>query len=104
MKEVKFENRTFQYKVETHETENYESEMSGGMRDITIFYEGTETFFQKKFIFFGKKIEKTRPKKVFEIYANANNPSISKEWGYKAISDEVAKLERKEEIDKGFLI
>ena len=58
----------------------------------------------KKFIFFGKKIEKTRPKKVFEIYANANNPSISKEWWYKAISDEVAKLERKEEIDKGFLI
>ena len=98
MKKIVFNNRTFEYKVEQiFDESSYSSH-------VTIFYEGEETYTQRKYVFFGEKITKVRPKEVFRIYENADNPQLLKEWWNKVISEKVKMLDRQEEINKGILI
>lgn len=96
MKTIVFNNRTFSYIV-LHV-------LSADSNVETIFYEGEETYTEREYVFFGKKITKVRPKEVFKIYANANNPEISKEWWNKSIGAKVAISDRQEELNKGILI
>lgn len=89
MKEIQIDGRVLQYEV---------------IDSITIFYEGKESYEEKKYFFFGKKITKIRPKEIFRIYNDANNPNVLKEWWLKAIRVKLDILKRQEEIDRGELI
>jgi hypothetical protein len=94
MKEIQIDGRILQYEVFT---DNWE-------RGITVFYEGKESYQERKYFFFGKKITKIRPKEIFRIHKDAKNPNILKEWWLKAIRVKLDILKRQEEIDKGELI
>jgi hypothetical protein len=93
MKKIVVNNRTFHYKVVGSECD-YE----------TVFYEGEETYTRRKYFLFGEKITKVRPKEVFTIYQNANDPNIDKKWWLKAIEEKIKYLNRKKEIEEGILI
>jgi hypothetical protein len=89
MKEIQIYGRVLQYEV---------------IDSITIFYEGKESYERKKYFFFGKKITKIRPKEIFRIYNDVNNPNVLKEWWEKAIRISLDVIKRQEEIDRGELI
>lgn len=94
MKEIQVEGRTLKYDVLTDEC--------GG--ETSIFYEGLESYTVRKYLLFGKKITKTRPKEIFRIYANPENPYLTKEWWQKSIRIKLNILNRQQEIEKGILI
>ena len=57
MKEIQIEGRTLQFEVFTDKCG----------RKITIFYEGLESYTERKYLFFGEKITKTRHKEIFRM-------------------------------------
>lgn len=97
MKKLKINGRELQYQVILHET----SLMSWR---TTEFYEGIETISRKKYLFFGKTIIEVKPKKIFEIEFNIENPKWSKDDIKKSIDKELAILEREAEIERGEII
>jgi len=95
MKEIQIDGRILQYEVFTDKWESR----------ITVFYEGKESYQERKYFLFGKKITKIRPKEIFRIHnADANDPKITKQWWLKAIRVKLDILKRQEEIDRGELI
>lgn len=97
MKEINYRGRLLQYEgfTDCHEF---------GDISYTEFYDGMETFTRKKYYFFGKEITYTRPRLLFTIFADADDPQISKEQWRKWISEEIALLSRKDELKRGELI
>jgi hypothetical protein len=71
---------------------------------VVVFYEGLESYTERKYLLFGKKITKTRPKEIFRIYNDPKNSNLSKDWWRKKIREKIKILNRKEEIEKGILI
>ena len=96
-KEIEIDSRKFQYAVqyEANEADSYE---------YTEFYDGMEIKTRKKWIFWGETIEIARPKKVFTIWSDINNPRLTKEWWRREIRKEIELLKRSEEIKNGQVI
>jgi len=70
----------------------------------TRFYQGTEEIIKRKYIFFGEKITKVVPKKVFLVGFWIENPNWTKEELRKKLEREVKILNRAKEIERGELI
>lgn len=83
MKELNYKNgseiRTFQYQTR--------DELFSGIE--TDFYEGVEEYEERQFLFFGKKIKKTKPKFLFTILADIENPDLTELWWTKEISKKI---------------
>ena len=94
MKEIQIEGRTLQFELFTDRW---------GQK-ITIFYEGLESYTERKYLLFGEKITKTRPKEIFRILRDVKDPYLKKEWWQKAIRIKLNILNRQQEIEKGILI
>ena len=97
LKEIEIDGRKFQYAVqcEANEADSYE---------YTEFYDGIEITKRKKWILWGEEITIAKPKLVFTIYSDINNPRLTKEWWRREIRKEVELLTRSEEIAKGEVI
>ena len=94
MKIIIYNNRVFQYEI----VDNYY------FNPATIFYEGFITKHRLKYLFFGPKITKYKPKFVFDLFSNIESPNITKEDIIKLIKTNVDILNRKEEIKNGIII
>lgn len=98
MKEINIEGRILQYETVSSNDGWADSSM------VTKFYEGEEEFWEKKFIIFGEREIKKRPKFLFEIFADTQNDRLSKEWWREKIKNELSLLNRRAELDKNELI
>ena len=93
MKTLKYKNRIFQYEI-----------ISSDMIPETMFYDGVETVTRKKYYIFGKDISYTKPKYVFSIYVNIEDPRRDKASIRGLVGKQVSILERREEILNGDII
>lgn len=97
MKELKIGNRILQYETVANPT-------GWDGSTVTKFYEGTETFTERKYLIFGPKVIKTRPKFLFQIWADTQNDRLTKEWWAFEIRKELSLLNRRAELNKDELI
>lgn len=97
MKKITINDRTFEYQVFA-ETSEYGTDFT------TEFYEGTETYVQRKYLFFGEKQTLVRPKNVFTFNWNIEDPLFTKKQVREKLERQVELLGRAEEIAKGEII
>ena len=98
MKTIRINSRTLNYKVVYPFNKDY------GSGIYTKFYEGFEKVTVRCFPMFWKKKTIIRPKLLFTIYENADDPKTPKDWWQAAIMKELNLLKRKEELDRGGLV
>lgn len=97
MKSININGREFQYEVEEDAGEY-------GSSYETKFYEGLEQYFTRKYIFWGEKTYKTRPKFAFNVYFNIEDNFITKQELRKKLERALELLQREKEIELGNLI
>lgn len=97
MKEIVINSTPLQYKTVYDTSEHGETAR-------TEFFSGITTVTKKKWIFYGPTYEETVPKKIFTIWADTQDPSLSKDWWRSEILKQLAKFERIKELEKGELI
>ena len=98
MKEINVNGRIFQYEVIANNNGEY------GYYYETMFYEGVETYTIRKYLLFGPKLTKTRPKYVFTIDCNIESESYTKSEIRSRVLKKVELLERKKQIERGEII
>lgn len=103
MKEITINNIVLQYKTTSYCTTDIDGIITGCYA-YTEFYNGIEEYFVRKHWYSRQKIKNTRPKLVFTIHANSEDPALSKEWWRREIREKLALLNRKQEIERGELI
>lgn len=96
MKTIKVNDIELQYEVKVDVSE-------WGINTWTEFYLGTETVTKRKYWLFGPLITKEFPKLAFEIYEDANDPSLSKQFWKTSIQRKLELLNRREELERGEL-
>ena len=98
LKPITINNRTLLYKVWG------DADEFNGVYYWTSFYEGTITKRYKKYIFFGKTITETVPKRVFDININIEDPIYTKSDIRTRIERKLELLNRQYEISNGEII
>lgn len=96
MKEVTVDGHNFQY-------ETFIEHSEWGIHAETVFYQGVETTRRRKWLIFGPEVAEEKPKAVFSIYADTEDPTISKRWWSEEIRKKIELLDRKSEIERGEL-
>lgn len=97
MKELVFRGITLQY-----ERISVDSELGDSI--ITNFYLGEEEVTRRKYILFGEKITKIRPKFAFRLWMDIEDPVWTKKGIRNAISNKMELMNRKAEIERGEII
>lgn len=97
MKPITIAEETFQY--ETFCVYNEHTRVH-----YTNFYQGTEDVSYRQFLFFGKKITKTRPKFSFQVDINIENPNFTKEQVKEKIDAQLKLIARRKQILNGEII
>ncbi len=98
MKEIIWGNITLHYKLDSVNVDEY------GCHRFTHFYFGVETITRRKFWFFGKKITIAKPKKVFTLDIDIEDPRYTKEYIRHCIRRKMIYLKRGEQINRGEII
>ena len=101
MKTITVGNNTFEYAILIDDSEY-------GSSIYTEFYNGTRTYWERKYILFGKKRLITEPKIAFTLNFNIEDASLTKKFVRqeveKVVEHYLGLLNRKEEIANGEII
>lgn len=70
----------------------------------TVFYEGTISKNRKKWFLFGPEISISKPKELFKLYFNIEDPNLTKSDIRFTLERKIELLNREKEIEEGEII
>lgn len=70
----------------------------------TVFYEGTISKNRKKWFLFGPEIIISKPKELFKLYFNIEDPNLTKSDIRFTLERKIELLNREKEIEEGEII